>query len=72
MTKMSTLILQNRKTEEETKANILNNDFADVLNKLGTEKREAPQKSVNFIIDFSKAYRTIPLKEYPNGEMLIN
>jgi hypothetical protein len=72
MTKLSTLFFKNRRTEEDTKARKLNNEFADVLNALDTEKREAPQESVNFILSFSKAYRSIPLKECPNGEMLIN
>ena len=75
MTKVSTPILRNHQTEEdvtEAKAKNLGLDFADVLNKLSHEKLEAPQKSVNFIINFSKAFRRIPIKDSPLTEMLIN
>jgi len=66
MTKNSTTILKDYKTQEEREeeeANEIQNDFADVFNKLGNSKIEAPQKTVDFVLNFSKAYKTFPTKD---------
>ena len=73
MTKISTTILKNYKTQEDAEEiTAIQQEFADVFNKLREIKLEAPSKSVDFILNFSKAYKTVPLKNGSNAEMLIN
>ena len=75
MTKISTTTFKSHQTQEEaeeTHAKEIQQNFADVLDKLGDTKLEAPQKSVNFILNFSKAYKAIPLRDGSKVGMLIN
>ena len=47
-------------------------EFEDVITKLNKLNIHAPQKSVNFICNFSKAYKIKKLKNGCNTEMIIN
>jgi Ran GTPase-activating protein (RanGAP) involved in mRNA processing and transport len=75
MTKISTLLLKKNRLFEETDeiyaANI-KHEFADVLKKLENKEIEAPQKSVNFILNYSKALKVIPLNDGIFASILTN
>jgi len=57
---------------EVTNSNEIENSLKNVLQHFNQEKIEAPAKSVDFILRFSKAYRTERLSNGENFEMLIN
>jgi hypothetical protein len=65
MTKNSTssYFIEKEKNRKETES--LNTEFSDIQNALDKVEIEAPQKSVDFILNFSKVYKTDKLS---NGE----
>jgi len=76
MTKNSTITHFIEKKDETAEAEIvnekLNSEYADLIGHLESCKIEAPQKSVNFILNFSKAYRAEKLSNGNHAEMIIN
>ena len=76
MTKISTPIQQIATTgleqPEVSKYEEIDNSLNEVLQHLNHKKIKAPQKSVDFILRFSKAFRTKRLSNGENVEMLIN
>ncbi len=76
MTKNSTITnfieKKDEVTEEENLNEKLNSEYADVMSHLESIQIKAPQKSVNFILNFSKAYRAKKMSNGSHTEMIIN
>lgn len=76
MTKNSTSshFIENTKkeTNDENKLQTLNSEFADIQNAIENQQIQAPQKSVDFILNFNKAYKTEKLENGEYAEMIIN
>jgi hypothetical protein len=76
MPKISTTIKNNETTNEE-QAEVSDITEVDkqtkvILKHFNKNKIKAPQKSVDFILGFSKAFRNERLSNGENAEMLIN
>jgi hypothetical protein len=76
MTKNSTIsqLTENTKNEiddvRETES--LNQEFGDVQKVIENKPIQAPQKSVDFVLNFGKAFKTEKLNNGDYAEMIIN
>jgi hypothetical protein len=59
-------------TDHDHDSESLNIEFHDVQKVIEDKQIKAPQKSVDFILNFSKAFKTKKLKNGDYTEMLIN
>jgi len=61
------------KTEsDKSKGADLQKEFSDVHKVIETKQLKAPRKCVDFILNFSKAFKTKKLKNGDYAEMIIN
>ena len=58
--------------DEVREAENLNLEFGDVQKVIESKPIEAPQKSVDFVLNFSKAFKTEKLNNGDYAEMIIN
>jgi hypothetical protein len=76
MTKSSTITNFIEKKDEVTEEKILNenlnSEYADIIDHLESHQLEPSQKSVDFILNFSKAYRAKKMSNGNHTEMIIN
>jgi hypothetical protein len=76
MIKFSTTSHKSKNLSEESNevsaSNALISEFKDVHQHLDNDLVKAPQKCVNFILNFAKAYRTKKLRNGLPVEMIIN
>jgi hypothetical protein len=76
MTKSSTItnFIEKKEevTEEKTLNENLNSEYADIIDHLELNQLEPSQKSVDFILNFSKAYRAKKMSNGNHTEMIIN
>jgi hypothetical protein len=76
MTKSSTITnfieKRDETAEEKVENEKLKSEYDDLIGHLGSYQIEAPQKSVNFILNFSKAYRAMKMSNGNHAEMIIN
>jgi hypothetical protein len=76
MTKNSTIIQFTENTKNEIddvrEAENLNKEFGEVQKVIDNKPIEAPQKSVDFVLSFSKAFKTKKLNNGDYAEMIIN
>jgi hypothetical protein len=68
----SQLIDSKNKTDDFSSAENLNLELGEIQKVLDNQQIQAPQKSVDFILNFSKTYKTEKLNNGDYAEMIIN